>query len=280
MSDIDHLELRRMADRIETVNGIFRPANTNVFGHLYRLVEGLEDLAHIEAEGNPTWEGYLRRAAVASERLAGITAPPGGDNELGYWKRITLAFEALNLRDYGGVWPQQAKQGVLGYLGGGLPPPDPDPDPDPPPIPAPEFGAPPSIAPTAGLIGTEFSAFDGIASNTTSYERQWLLGGLSIGTGTSVIPAAPGELILEVVARGPGGARVVYSLPVTVSAIPEPEPDPLGGQPIGLLLVLTRVGGTPVPDPEPDPEPEPEPEPEPSTAGQPFGLLLALTKAN
>lgn len=93
-------------------------------------------------------------------------------------------------------------------------------------IPAPVFTVQPSISPTSGVAGATFTASDGSASNTTGYTRRWLLGGTSIGTGSTVVPVTAGALSLEVTATGPGGSTVATSAAVTVSAAPTPTPSP------------------------------------------------------
>jgi hypothetical protein len=85
--------------------------------------------------------------------------------------------------------------------------------------PAPVFSVNPSISPGSGTAGsTTFTATDGTASNTTGYTRRWLLDGVSIGTGTTVLPSSAGSLVLEVTATGSGGSTIANSSAVTVSA--------------------------------------------------------------
>lgn len=126
--------------------------------------------------------------------------------------------------------------------------------------PAPVFSVQPSITPTSGTVGTEFTADDGEASDTTSYTRRWLLDDVEIGTGTTVTPEAAGSLALEVTATGPGGSTVATSDPVTVSAVPTPTPSPAfrGGMGFGIGIGLSGFitmggggGGTPTPTPTP-----------------------------
>lgn len=84
---------------------------------------------------------------------------------------------------------------------------------------APSFTTQPSISPGSGTAGTTaFTATNGVASNTTSYSRRWLLNGSSISTAGFVTPQAGGSLVLEVTATGPGGSTIANSAAVTVAA--------------------------------------------------------------
>lgn len=102
------------------------------------------------------------------------------------------------------------------------------PAPSPAPTPAPAFTTQPSISPSSGTAGeTTFTANDGAASNATGYTRRWLLNGTAIGTGTTVLSASDGSLVLEVTATGPTAPpAVATSAAVTVAAAPAPTPTP------------------------------------------------------
>jgi hypothetical protein len=62
----------------------------------------------------------------------------------------------------------------------------------------PTFTSNPSISPQGGNVGGTFSGIDGAMSNGGSIlSRRWLLNGTSIGSGTTIVPAAAGSLVLE-----------------------------------------------------------------------------------
>ena len=93
---------------------------------------------------------------------------------------------------------------------------------------APVFTTPPTVTPTSGAVGDTFRASDGVASNASSYSRRWLMSGISIGTGTSVVPTSSGSLILEVTATGPGGSTISKASTVTIAqATPSLKPGTL-----------------------------------------------------
>lgn len=89
---------------------------------------------------------------------------------------------------------------------------------------APIFTAQPSISPTSGVVGTTFTANDGSAINATSYTRRWLMGGTSLGVGSTVTPPSAGDLTLEVTASGPGGNNVTTSGAISVTPATAPAP--------------------------------------------------------
>lgn len=107
------------------------------------------------------------------------------------------------------------------------------PPPAPAPTPAPVFTTPPSIAPAGGVVGDTFDASDGVATDASNYSRLWLLSGTAIGSGTSVVPASAGSLVLEVTASGTGGSTKATSPTVTVAQDPTapapPPPSPAQG---------------------------------------------------
>lgn len=86
--------------------------------------------------------------------------------------------------------------------------------------PAPVFTTQPSISPTSGAVGNTFTANDGVATNADSYSRRWLLDGVQIGTGTTVVPVTAGSLVLEVTASNAEGDTVATSGAVVVAAAP------------------------------------------------------------
>jgi hypothetical protein len=111
------------------------------------------------------------------------------------------------------------------------------------PTPAPVFTSQPSISPSSGTAGQTFTAYDGTASNVIGYTRRWLLSGVVIGTGATVIPGAAGALVLEVTATGAGGSTIATTAAVTVQAAD------LGtgtAYPAGALTRTSAVGASPV----------------------------------
>lgn len=86
-------------------------------------------------------------------------------------------------------------------------------------LPAPAFTDAPSISPTSGSAGATFTATDGTVNNGTVVSRRWLLGGVAIGTGVTVVPVVAGLLVLENTATGLGGTTVAISAVVAVSAV-------------------------------------------------------------
>jgi hypothetical protein len=93
------------------------------------------------------------------------------------------------------------------------------------PTPPPAFTTQPSITPASGLVGDTFTAHDGAASDATSFTRQWLLSGTAIGTGTTIVPASAGSLVLRSTAHGLGGTVTAPdTAAVTVSPTPTPTP--------------------------------------------------------
>lgn len=97
----------------------------------------------------------------------------------------------------------------------------PAPSPTPTPTPAPSFPVNPSISPLSGTTGQTFTAIDGQVVDGSFTSRRWLLSGTAIGTGTTVISASPGTLVLENTASGAGGTTVATSDPVTIT-VPAP----------------------------------------------------------
>ncbi len=90
---------------------------------------------------------------------------------------------------------------------------------------APTFSTTPSISPTSGNVGATFTATDGTVANGSFTSRRWLLGGVSIGTGSTVTPTTAGTLTLENTATGTNGSVITsLSSAVTVSAIVIPAP--------------------------------------------------------
>lgn len=87
-------------------------------------------------------------------------------------------------------------------------------------IAAPAFTVAPSVSPTtSGTAGTsEYTASDGAADNAVSFSRRWLLSGVSIGTGVTVIPNAAGALVLEVSATNAGGTTTTTTPAVIIGA--------------------------------------------------------------
>lgn len=82
----------------------------------------------------------------------------------------------------------------------------------------PAFNAAPSISPSSGVAGTTFTATDGMVSNGSVVSRRWLLGGVVIGSGLTVVPGVAGALVLENTAVGVGETTVTTSAPVAVAA--------------------------------------------------------------
>ncbi|WP_242115517.1 hypothetical protein [Sphingomonas lacusdianchii] len=98
----------------------------------------------------------------------------------------------------------------------------------------PAFTSNPSISPSNGDQNTTFTAIDGAMSNGgTVSARRWLLNGTSIGTGTTIVPGAPGSLVLE--NTGTGNVKAT-STAVTVASTGTPTPgSSIGGVPIGTV---------------------------------------------
>lgn len=89
----------------------------------------------------------------------------------------------------------------------------------------PAFTSNPSISPSNGDQSTTFAAIDGAMSNGgTVSARRWLLNGTSIGSGTTIVPGAPGSLVLE--NTGTGNVKATSTV-ITVAATGNP---PSGGQ--------------------------------------------------
>lgn len=93
-----------------------------------------------------------------------------------------------------------------GTIGGGTP------------IPAPVFTTPSSIAADGTpQVGELLTGIDGVASDTTSYTRRWLLGSTVLTSSAAYTPSAVGTYRYETIATGPGGETTSGSN-ITVAA--------------------------------------------------------------
>lgn len=93
-----------------------------------------------------------------------------------------------------------------GTIGGGTP------------IPAPVFTTPSSIAADGTpQVGEPLTGIDGVASDTTSYTRRWLLGSTILTSSAAYTPSAFGTYRYETIATGPGGETTSGSN-ITVAA--------------------------------------------------------------
>lgn len=106
----------------------------------------------------------------------------------------------------------------------------------------PAFTSNPSISPSNGDQNTTYTAIDGAMSNGgTVSARRWLLNGTSIGTGTTIVPGAPGSLVLE--NTGTGNAKAT-STAVTVASSGTPTPgSSIGGVPFGTVATSGPENG-------------------------------------
>jgi len=126
-----------------------------------------------------------------------------------------------------------------GTIGGGTP------------IPAPVFTTPSSIAADGTpQVGELLTGIDGVASDTTSYARRWLLGSTVLTSSATYTPSAVGTYRYETIATGPTGLETVSGSNITVAAASAGQlvasstsPKLLSSAPAGTLI--TKVTGVP-----------------------------------
>lgn len=85
---------------------------------------------------------------------------------------------------------------------------------------APVFTSNPTITPTSGNVGNLFIGSSGTVTGGDIISQRWLLDGVVISTSTLAVPEAPGSLVYEQTAFGPGGTTVSSSTAATVTAVP------------------------------------------------------------
>lgn len=83
---------------------------------------------------------------------------------------------------------------------------------------APIFTSLPSITYSTLYVGDTYTAVDGgVLPLNAIVTRRWLLDGVQIGTGSTIVPVASGSLVLEVTASNSVGSVVETTSPLTIT---------------------------------------------------------------